>query len=123
MLEACMFLVLLLTALLRPRGPTRALALYLIVYCLFASYTDTGMGEASIYLLDLSLAASLLVPRGGPLTTNRFFRGFLFIPGARTDRARSPSADSPSGQDADKRILSPVGATKRVKLNTAYEPT
>jgi hypothetical protein len=122
-LEGCMFLVLLLTALLRPRGPTRALALYLIVYCLFASYTDTGMGEASIYLLDLSLAASLLVPRGGPLTTNRFFRGFLFIPGARTDRARSPSADSPSGQDADKRILSPVGATKRVKLNTAYEPT
>jgi hypothetical protein len=63
LLEALMFLILLLTALLRPRGPTRALALFLIVYCLSASYTDTGMGEASIYLLDLTLAASLLVPR------------------------------------------------------------
>ena len=62
-LEGVMFFVLLLTALLRPRGPTRALALFLIVYCLFASYTDTGMGEPTIYLLDLTLAASLLVPR------------------------------------------------------------
>jgi O-antigen ligase len=62
-LEAAMFLVLILTALLRPRGPTRALALFLIVYCLFASFTETGMGEASPYLLDLVVAASLLVPR------------------------------------------------------------
>ncbi|HLX88624.1 MAG TPA: O-antigen ligase family protein [Acidimicrobiales bacterium] len=61
--EAIMFLGLLLTAALQPRGPTRALALFLIVYCLFSSYTDTGMGEASIYLLDLTLAASLLVAR------------------------------------------------------------
>ena len=64
-LEGVIFFVLLLTALLRPRGPTSALALFLIIYCLFASYTDTGMGEASIYLVDLTLAASLLVPRGG----------------------------------------------------------
>jgi O-antigen ligase len=67
-LEGLMFLTLLVAALVRARGPTRALALFLIVYCLFASYTDTGMGEASIYLLDLSLAASLLVPRGGVRT-------------------------------------------------------
>jgi hypothetical protein len=60
-LEGIMFLVLILIAVLRPRGPARALALFLIVYCLFSSYTDTGMGEASIYLLDLTLAASLLV--------------------------------------------------------------
>lgn len=61
-LEAVMFLVLLGMALIRPRGPTRAVALFLIVYCLFASFTETGMGEASTYLLDLTLAASLLVP-------------------------------------------------------------
>ncbi len=60
-LEAVMFLVLSGMALSRPRGPTRALALFLIVYCLFASFTETGMGEASTYLLDLTVAASLLV--------------------------------------------------------------
>jgi PST family polysaccharide transporter len=62
-IEGLIFLVLILTALLRPRGPTRAIALFLIVYCLFDSYTETGLGEASPYLLDLTLAASLLVPR------------------------------------------------------------
>jgi hypothetical protein len=62
-IEGIIFLVLILTALLRPRGPTRALALFLIAYSLFSSYTETGMGEPSIYLLDLTLAASLLVPR------------------------------------------------------------
>ena len=60
-LEVLMFLVLLGAALLRPRGPARAMALFLIVYCLFASFTETGMGEASTYLLDLTVAASLLV--------------------------------------------------------------
>jgi O-antigen/teichoic acid export membrane protein len=59
-LEGAMFLTLLLTAILRPRGPTRALALFLIVYCLVASFTESGMGGASPYLLDLTVAASLL---------------------------------------------------------------
>jgi O-antigen ligase len=63
-LEGVMFLVLLVAALLRPRGPARAMALYLIVYCFFASFTETGMGEASTYLLDLTVAASLLVVPG-----------------------------------------------------------
>ena len=62
-LEGFMFLVLILTALLRPRGPTRSIALFLIVYCLFSSFAESGMGEASSYLLDLTVAASLLVPR------------------------------------------------------------
>ena len=44
----------------RTRGPTRALALYLIVYCLIASFSESGLGGASQYLLDLSVAASLL---------------------------------------------------------------
>lgn len=46
----------------RPRGPARALALFLLVYCLIASFTETGLGEASSYLLDLTIAASLLAP-------------------------------------------------------------
>lgn len=69
MLEGACFLGLLLVALLRPRGPTRALALFLIVYCLASSFTETVVGGASTYLLDLTLAASLLVgplPAAGP---------------------------------------------------------
>jgi O-Antigen ligase len=55
-------LSLLLIAAFRPRGPTRALALFLLVYCLIASFTETGLGGASTYMLDLTIAASLLVP-------------------------------------------------------------
>jgi len=73
-LEAVMFLVLLGIALTRPRGPTRALALFLIVYCLFASFTETGMGEASTYLLDLTVAASLLVIPSAARRTTRLAR-------------------------------------------------
>ena len=61
-LEVLMFVTLLGIALFRPRGPTRALALFLIVYCLCASFNESGMGQASTYLLDLTVAASLLVP-------------------------------------------------------------
>jgi O-antigen ligase len=61
-LEGAMFLVLLVTALLRPRGPAKAIALYLIVYCLLSSFTQSGIGEASSCLLDLALAVSLLMP-------------------------------------------------------------
>ncbi len=53
-------LLLLMTALCRARGPTRALALYLIVYCLIAGISETGLGGASQYLLDLTVAASLI---------------------------------------------------------------
>ena len=60
-LEAAIFCVLLLIALLRPRSPGRSIALFLIVYCLCASFTESGMGVASTYLLDLTVAASLLV--------------------------------------------------------------
>ena len=62
-IEGLIIVLLIIKALLRPRGLTRALALFLIVYCLFSSFTETGIGEASPYLLDLTLAASLLVPR------------------------------------------------------------
>jgi hypothetical protein len=44
----------------RPQGPHRALALFLVVYCVFASFTESGLSEASPYLLELTLAASLV---------------------------------------------------------------
>ena len=59
-LVAAGLLILLLKALFQARGPTHALALFLIVYCLFAGISETGMGGASQYLLDLTAAASLL---------------------------------------------------------------
>jgi O-antigen ligase len=59
-LVAAILLILMLTALSRARGPTRALALFLIVYCLFAGISESGLGGASQYLLDLTVAASLV---------------------------------------------------------------
>ena len=60
--DATLFLLLLLMAATRPRGPQRACALFLIVYCLTASFTETGMAIPSAYVLELVLAASLLAP-------------------------------------------------------------
>jgi hypothetical protein len=51
---------LLATAALRPPSPARSCAVFLIVYCLVASYTEVGLGDASPYLLNLAGAASLL---------------------------------------------------------------
>jgi hypothetical protein len=57
---ATVLVFLFVTACFRPRGAQRALALFLVTYCLFASYTETGLSQPSAYLLDLTLAASLL---------------------------------------------------------------
>jgi len=61
---------LLVTAYFQPRGVRRALALFLIAYCLVASFTEDGFTDVSPYLLDITLAASLLVPplEGSALT-------------------------------------------------------
>ena len=48
-----------------PAARTRAMALFLATYCLAASLTETGLSQPSTYLLEVTLAASLLVP---PLT-------------------------------------------------------
>lgn len=61
-LDGAIVLVLLLTAATRERSPQRAVALFLIIYCLFASITETGMSNPSPYLLDLAVAASLILP-------------------------------------------------------------
>ena len=61
-LDAVVLLSLLIVALISPRGPGRAVALFLIVYCAVASFTETGLGQPSTYLLDLAVAMSLLMP-------------------------------------------------------------
>ncbi|MFD7534686.1 O-antigen ligase domain-containing protein [Streptomyces sp. NPDC059819] len=59
-LVAALILVLIGVALLRPPSLERACAIFLISYCAIASYTEAGLGDASPYLLHLTLAASLL---------------------------------------------------------------
>lgn len=59
---AVILLCLLVMAYLQPRGVQRALALFLVTYCLVASFTEDGFTGVTPYLLELTLAASLLVP-------------------------------------------------------------
>jgi hypothetical protein len=60
LLLGAIFVLLLLMALFRARGPTRALALFLIVYCLITGISESGLGNASPYLLDLAVVGSLV---------------------------------------------------------------
>jgi hypothetical protein len=59
---AALVLFVLVNAYFQPRGERRALALFLVTYLLVTSYTETGLSDASMYLLELALAAFLLVP-------------------------------------------------------------
>jgi hypothetical protein len=59
---ATILLFLLVTAYFQPPGVQRALALFLVTYCLVSSFTEVGFTDVSMYLLELTLAASLLVP-------------------------------------------------------------
>ncbi len=61
-ISGMMLLFLLLTAYFQPRGVKRAVALFLVTYCLIASFTEDGFSDATSYLLDMALAASCLVP-------------------------------------------------------------
>jgi hypothetical protein len=61
LLIGAIFVLLLLTAIFRARGPTRALALFLIIYCIIAGINETGLGQPSPYVLDLAAAASLII--------------------------------------------------------------
>lgn len=67
---AATFALLLVVPSFRPPGPARAVATFLVVYCLVASYTEVGLGDASNYLLALVAAASMVTaqdaPSGGP---------------------------------------------------------
>ena len=59
-IDATLLLVLIFLAVTHRRGLRRATALFLVAYCLVASITETGLGDASPYLLELVVAASLL---------------------------------------------------------------
>jgi hypothetical protein len=59
---AAMLVFLFVTAFFQPRGVQRALGLFLVTYCMVASFTEVGFTDASAYLLDMTVAASLLVP-------------------------------------------------------------
>lgn len=59
---AAILLFLLVSAYFQPRSVQRALALFLITYCLLASFTEVGFNNPTPYILDLTVAASLLVP-------------------------------------------------------------
>ena len=59
---AMILVFLLVMAYFQPRGVQRALALFLVTYCVVASFTEVGFTDVSPYLLDLFVAASLLVP-------------------------------------------------------------
>ena len=61
-LVAAALVFLLLSPAFRPAGAPRALALFLAVYCAVDSFTEVGLGDASTYLLDVVVAASLLAP-------------------------------------------------------------
>jgi len=45
----------------QPRGAQRALALFLVTYGMVASFTEVGFTDVSTYLLNLVVAASLLI--------------------------------------------------------------
>jgi hypothetical protein len=65
---AMVLFVLIMALFFQPQGPRRAMALFLVAYCVVASFTESGLSEASPYLLELTLAASLVysrVPREG----------------------------------------------------------
>ena len=59
-IDAALVLILIVLAVFHRRGIRRANALFLVTYCVVASITETGLGEASPYTLDLVVAASLL---------------------------------------------------------------
>lgn len=66
---AAFLAVLVVAAVTRPPSPSRACAIFLIVYCLVASYTQVGPGFASTYQLHLVVAAALLVGGGSMAIT------------------------------------------------------
>ncbi|MET1001444.1 MAG: O-antigen ligase family protein [Acidimicrobiia bacterium] len=63
---AAIFVSLLMMAATRPRGPNVAVAIFIIFYVAITSLAETGLGDASTYMLDLTVAASLIAGGGEP---------------------------------------------------------
>lgn len=70
-LSAIVLLFVYASAFFLPQGKSRALALFLTTYVLIASFTETGFSDASTYLLELTLAASLIMPSVFPSERDR----------------------------------------------------
>ncbi|NYD43073.1 hypothetical protein [Nocardioides panaciterrulae] len=64
-IEAVLLIILLVTALLRPSGPGPAVAIFLVVYTIFSSITQTGMSGPTGTLLDLAVASAALTRSRG----------------------------------------------------------
>ena len=62
-LTGLMFVVLLLREVFTQSGPRKAIALFLVMYCLVVSFAEDGAGIASQYAMDMSVAASLVMPQ------------------------------------------------------------
>jgi hypothetical protein len=58
---ALVLLYLFVAALFQPSGVRRALILFIVTYCMVASFTEDAFTDVSMYLLHLIVAASLLV--------------------------------------------------------------
>jgi hypothetical protein len=63
---------LLVNAYFQPRSLERAIALFLIVYTIMASFTETGITDVSTYTLEVTLAASMMVPYAAPSVVRRW---------------------------------------------------
>lgn len=70
-LVAAVLLELVIVTAFRRAGPERAVATFLVVYCIIASYTEVGLGDVSPYLLHVTVAASLLAGTGSGPTPRR----------------------------------------------------
>ena len=93
---ATMLVFLLALAYFHTRGVQRALALFLVTYCLVASFTEVGFTGPSPYLLELALAASVLIT---PAT------------------ARSPARSYPSALSRD--IMRLLAADQPIQVRTS----
>ena len=94
-ISGMMLLFLLLTAYFQPRGVKRAIALFLVTYCLIASFTEDGFSDATSYLLDMTLAASCLVPYVRAKAPQVSLAGTRLSPGTR-HQPPAPSTPAPA---------------------------
>jgi hypothetical protein len=84
---AVMLLWLFVNAFFQPYGVRRSLALFLVTYCLLASFTEDAFTNVSTYLLYLVVAASLLVT---PVTAQGDFQ-----PVPASPRSLGPNRNAP----------------------------
>lgn len=61
--QVALMLFLLFSALVRAGGPQKSIAVFLVIYCIVASITETTLAGPSPYVLEIVLASALLMPR------------------------------------------------------------